>query len=326
MSNRRSLPRKIKLGDWPFSRLRLQDKSIYSEYVKGTEYNPNVFSSNFDLLWASSCTAYGMVLWKIVDGMLVVFRLYYNRILQIAFLPLGPGSSEQVGEVLYKCAMFCYEWNKKSKRNSVIRVVNHTQLDFLKQTDVFENRFKPVELLGVDRHVGIQNLLELKGRDFKNVRQTINRFRRDYPNVVTRRGGVGDYEKLVKLKEEWNHTMGQKYAKIHDELIYRRILKFQGELNHIVLIAESEGQIIGMITGGILPHGQAWASLHKRKEECYGISEYLYVELAREIHRLDPNVETINLGIDIGAGSGLRNFKEKFRPVLNEERYALYLK
>jgi uncharacterized protein len=268
---------------------------------------------------------YGNVIWKIVDGMLVVFRLNYNRTLQIAFLPLGRGSMEHIVEVLYKCARFCQEWNGGSRGKPYIKVVNHSQLLLLNEIDTFKRRFYAEKLLGVDRHVGVNNLLELKGKDFGNVRRTLNKFLRDNPKVTTRRGSVVDFEALINLKREWNYSMGKKYAHIHDELVYRRILRYQKKLNHIVIVVELEGQIIGMITGGILPHGQAWASLHKRKEEFYGISEYLYVELAKEIHRLDPRVETINLGIDVGVNSGLRNFKDKFRPVLNEERYSLYL-
>lgn len=305
----------------------LKDRGMYSKYVKESDYNPNLYSSNFDFLWASSGDMYGKVIWKIIDGMLVVFRLNHNRTLQLAFLPLGPGKPEHVGEVLYKCALFCNKWNEGKRRKlPVVRVVNQTQLDLLNGIGSFQEHFNPVKLLGVDRHVGVQNLLNLKGGSFQNVRYAINRFHRDYPEVVTRRGSGEDYQDLVKLKQEWNQTLGKKYEKIRDELVYRRILKSHNKLDHIVIITELNGEIIGMITGGILPHGQAWAGLHKRKQEYSGISEYLYVELAREIHRIDSNVDTINLGMDAGAGDGLRHFKNKFRPVLNEERYALYLK
>ncbi len=305
----------------------LKDKVMYEKYVRETTaYIPNLYSSNFDFLWSSSGPMYGKAVWKIVDGMLVVFRLYKNRKLKLPFLPLGPGKLEQIIEVLYKCAMFCHKWNGEKKDKSILIAVNSTQLDLLNKIDSFNKRFYPVKLLGVDRHVSVQKLLELKGREFQNIRNAINKFNREYPNVVIRRGNVDDLEALIKLKKEWNQTLGQKYARIRDDLRYRRTLKYQKELNHIVLIAELNGQIIGMSSGGILPHGQAWAGFHKKKEGYYGLSEHFYIEFAREIHRIDPRVETIDLGGDAGAGDGLRNFKNKFRPILNEERFSLYLK
>ncbi|WP_102347714.1 phosphatidylglycerol lysyltransferase domain-containing protein [Bacillus sp. Marseille-P3661] len=325
MRGRFRLARNVKLGDWQFFSLRLKDKEIYTKYVMKTQYNQNLFSSNFDLLWSSSGPMYGNVLWRIVDGMLVVFRLYQNRTLKIAFLPLGEGKIEHVTEVLYKCALFCHEWNGGDKSKSVVLGVNHSQLTCLNELNSFKQKFRCVQRMGVERHLSVQKLLELKGSEFEKVRYAINRFKRDYPNVRIRRGTINDFASLVKLKQDWNQTLGKKYPKIRDDSRYRRILKYQKKLNHIVLVAELDGQIIGMYTGGILPHGQAWAGLHKKREEFDGLSEYLYVEFAKEIHRINPSVETINLGTDIGVGSGLRNFKNKFRPVLNEERYSLYL-
>lgn len=315
----------VKLGDWNFRVLQIKDKEMYSQYIRETEYPANLFSSNFDLLWASSPT-WGMVLWKIVDGMLVTFKLIRKKKLQLAFLPLGRGDPSKVADVVYKCLNFCYEWNGKKKKRTKVRAINDLQLAFLRESPFFEQRFRSVKLKGVDRHVGIQNLLTLKGKQFQNVRQSMNKFRRNYPDTVIRRVKPDDFDVLLKLKEEWNCTLGKKYPVIWDDTVYKNIIQNHHELDHLILVVEVDGKIAGVITGGILPHGQAWAGLLKRKEQFSGLSDYLIIELTKEINRLNPQVELINLGIDVGPRGGLRAFKDKFRPVLNCERYLLRLK
>lgn len=316
---------KIKLGDWHFRVIQIKDKKMYSQYIRETEYPANLFSSNFDLLWASS-PAWGMVLWKIVNDMLVTFRLNRKKKLQLAFLPLGRGNPSKVADVVYKCLNFCYKWNGNKKKKTKVRAINDLQLAFFRGSPLFEQRFRSIKLKGVDRHVGVQNLLTLRGKQFQNVRQSINKFGRNYPDTVIRRVKPDDFDVLLKLKEEWNRTLGKKYPVILDDLVYRNIIQNHHELNHLILVAEVSGKIAGLITGGILPHGQAWAGMLKRKEQFRGLSDYLIIVLAREINRLYPQVELINLGIDVGPKGGLRAFKDKFRPVLNSERYLLRLK
>lgn len=326
MHNASKHQRKIKLRDWEFYVIDNKDKEMYSRYIRATEYPTNLWSSNFDYLWAVSHPRKELVIWKVVDGMLSTFKLTKKQTLQLAFLPMGKANPDKLNEVVYQCLKFCYTWNGKKRKKTLVRVINELQLAFLRESPLFERYFKFVKLRGVDRHVGINNLLTLTGKRFENVRRNVNRFQRNYPDALTRRAKPDDYDALLELKDKWNHSLGKKYSNIWDDRVYRQIIKHHQELDHVVLVVEIKGEIVGMITGGILPHGQAWGGLSKRKEEYSGLSEFLNIELAREINRLDSQVEMINIGIDVGPRGGLRAFKDKFRPVLNCERYRIYLK
>lgn len=318
--------REIILGDWEFNRIELKDKEIYSRFIETTEYPTDLWSSNFDYLWAVSDPNSELVIWKIVNDMLVTFKLRKSKTLQIAFPPFGPGNADKVAKVLLICMEFCCKWNGENRKKTRIRVVTKQQLEFLQTSSLFNENFQYKKLKGVDRHVGVNKLVNVRGKEFQDVRQNLNRFFRNYPGAIIRRAKPEDYHALLKLKRNWNLTAGRKYSHIWDDQFFERIIRCYQELNHIVLIVEFEKRLIGTVTGGILPHGQAWGAILKKQEGYAGLSEYLNVEFAREIQKIAPTVELINLGIDLSPGGGLRQYKNKFRPVFNAERYRILLK
>ena len=318
--------RVIILGKWAFKRIEMRDKEIYSNFIKDTQYPADLWSSNFDYLWAVSNPKRELVLWKVVSNMLVIFKLSRRNVLQIAFPPLGKGSAEKAARVLLKCMKFCDKWNQAIKGKTRVRVVTEQQLAFIKTSKLFERKFRYKKLSGVDRHISVEKMISLSGKEFKDLRNNINRFRKSCPNAIVRPAEAKDYPALLGLKETWNQSLGVKYKRIWDDQFYLQLMKFYQELDHIVLVAENEGQIIGVVSGGILPHGQAWGALLKKRPEYPGLSEFLNVEFAREIHKIDPSVELINLGTDSGNKGGLRTFKDKFRPTLNARRYSLHLR
>ncbi|WP_410489353.1 phosphatidylglycerol lysyltransferase domain-containing protein [Bacillus sp. DTU_2020_1000418_1_SI_GHA_SEK_038] len=258
--------------------------------------------------------------------MLVTFKLSRKQNLQLACLPFGSGNPRKVTKVLVKCMRFCEQWNKREGGATWLRVLTGQQLAYIQESPLFEQHFRYRKLEGVDRHIGVKKVMELSGKEFKEIRENINRFKRDYPDVIFRRAKPEDYQALINLKQEWNQTLGKKYSRIWDDQFYKQIIENYQELDHLVFVAETGKQLIGMVTGGILPHGQAWGALSKRRDGYDGLSEYLNVEFTCEIHKMDPKVELINLGSDSSPNGGLRVYKNKFRPVYNSERYRLILK
>ncbi|PPA68955.1 phosphatidylglycerol lysyltransferase domain-containing protein [Jeotgalibacillus proteolyticus] len=318
--------REVILGKWKFYRITIQDKSLYANYIQKTQYPTDLWSSNFDYLWAASQPDSELVLWKVVRGMLVTFKLTRRNILQIAFLPFGYGDADKVTEVLLKCLKFCHQWNNGKQGKTRVRAISKKQLSFIQTSSLFNQNFRFAKLNGRDRHISVNKVIQLHGKEFKEVRQKINRFLRNYPDTVVRKAKPSDYRTLVNFKDSWNRTSGSKYSKIWDDQAYRKIMKNNQKLEHIVLVAETKGEVVGVVTGGILPHGQAWSAFLKSLKGYDGLSEFLNVEFAREIFNMNPGVEMINIGSDYSDNGGLQKFKDKFRPVLNAKRYRLYLK
>ena len=129
----------------------------------------------------------------------------------------------------------------------------------------------------------------------------------------------------MKLGEYWSKTSGQKYSYTFDDVYFPEIIKHYKELNHLVLVVEMNNEIIGMISGGDLPTGQSWWCLSKFVNSYDGLSEFLIIELAKAINKIDPKIELMNAAEDLGPG-GLRFFKERFRPILDLRRFVVKLK
>ena len=314
----------IMAAGWKLSRIRLSDMPLFCDYIRRCNYPANDFLSNFPYLWAISQMRTRSTFYRIMDEMLVVFYKRGNE-LHLQCLPFGAGSADKVVRVITRALEFCKK-NNGSKIGAKIREINEMQLDFLRQSKKFEERFSLQKNLGVERHVDVDQLIELRGNKFANVRHSVNQFHRLFPDAVIRRAGPDDYDALLQLKENWNQTAGTKYSRIHDEEAYRLIVRNYQSLDHLILVVENYGQIIGMISGGVLPTGEAWACFSKKMTHAKGLSDVLLVELAKEIRQICPETKLMNLGRDAGVKEGLRRFKDKFNPVLNLTRYRVYLK
>ncbi|HEX3043654.1 MAG TPA: phosphatidylglycerol lysyltransferase domain-containing protein [Bacillota bacterium] len=315
----------LKLGNWEFQEIKLEDIKLYSEYIHATEYPANLWSSNFAYLWASSRSSLRKVLWKIVDGMLVTFGHSYKNTLYLFCLPFGPGNPEKLMNVVFRCLKYCKDWNQGENYRTMVRMMNHNQMEFLYMNSEFDHRFRRVTLQGIERHLDVKRLVMLTGKDFGAIRNKINKFHRENPGAAIRKYRKTDYDELLKLGKHWDSVEGQKYANIFDKAYYREMIDHYSELNQIILVVEQGEEIIGMVSGGELPTGQAWGSLLKYKAGIPGLTELLSIEFIREIHKINPNIELLNIGSDLGPG-GLRDYKLKFRPALNLKRYQLYLR
>lgn len=309
-----------------FHRITLRDKQRYEEYVKQCEYPANLWSSNFAYLWADSQSEKKQVYWKIIDGMLVPFVLLRKKALHLCCLPFGKGSAEQVLYVVYKALKLCNEWNRKRRaERATVKVINANQLEFLRSSNKLRNYFEVWKISSIERHYDIQNLVELKGKDFANIRNRLNRFKRNYPDVTVRRYQPGDFGQILKVGKIWKETAGKKYAAVFDDVYFREILTHQQELDHLVLVFELKGKIVGTVTGGVLPTGESWGCLIKKIDQIDDLNEMMVIEFVKEINRISPTTKLLNVGSDLGT-KGLRVYKEKFRPVLNLERYRFRLR
>lgn len=316
---------KITLGKWDFNEIKLEDIDRYAEFIQATKYPANLWSSNFAYLWASSQSRLRKVLWKTIDGLLATFGHSSKNTLYLFCLPMGAGNPEQVTDVLLKCLKYCYEWNNRENNRTMVRMINHNQLEFLRGCPEFDRLFRLVTLRGIERHLEVEKLVVLSGKDFGTLRNKLHKFQRENPDAVWRRYQKDDYRTLIKLGNDWDREAGRKYRHIFDRAYYRGLIRHCDELQQSLWVVENGGSIMGMVAGGELPTGNAWGSLLKYRDGIPGLSEVLSIAFTREIHQLNPDIKLINIGSDLGAG-GLRDYKLKFRPVLNLKRYQMYLK
>lgn len=323
--NLRQQSRKVKIGKWNFTEIQPQDRDLYAEYIKVSLCPANLWSSNFAYLWAVSRSSLRAVLWKVVDGLLVTFGHSYKNSLYLFCLPFGKADAAQLAEVVYDCLKYCFQWNNQENHRTLVRMINEQQWEFLSNGLQDQSRFKLVTYQGIERHLDLTKVTALSGKDFSTVRTKVNKFHREHPEAIFRSYRGTDYPEVIALGRQWNSIAGRKYTKILDRVYYRELVEHAGELQQRILVVEQDRQIIGMVAGGELPTGQAWGSLLKYREGIPGLSEALTVAFAQELQRLNPRLQLLNVGSDLGPG-GLRDYKLKFRPVLNLKRYQVYLK
>ncbi len=314
----------VKLGDWIFHPLQLTDKKLYEEYMRNTVYFTDEFSWNFTWLWIYVQTSRTKVLWKLVDNMFITFVQSRKDYLYLWALPLGNGTADQVVETLYKCMQYCCHYNRNRKSVTMVNRINDKQIDFLSTSKNFYSYFKLQPLQGVERYFGIQNLITLSGKQYSNIRNHISRFKTNYPTAVIRRSVHQDYPQLLHLKKSWNTTARKKYQRITDDLRYRKLIAHAYRLDHLILVAEIDHTIVGMISAGVCPSGHCWSYFLKTDLSIGGLSETLIIHLAQALHTLYPSAEYINMGND-PVEDDTHSFKQKFRPVLSLKKYRLYL-
>lgn len=315
-------PKTIEVDGWILNELRLEDIDMYSDYLRKTQYPTNVFSWNFAYIWGESQRR--RITWKIVDDMLVTFRHLKNGEIDLWCLPFGEGDLNKVVSVLYKSLKFCHNWNSKKSSFAVVRVINSPQLEFLSGSEDFNRLFKVKKFKSIERMHGIDNLLTLAGKEFAGLRKKVKKFHRRCPDAKIRQYLPDDFNGLMKLQQSWNNAAGKKYKTIMDETNFSAVIKAYKELDHLILVVVMDHRITGMISGNISPAGYAWSYFIKAIPGISGIYETMLVELAREIKKINPNIELLNVGSDMGR-QGLAEFKEKFRPVQRFARYSISL-
>lgn len=315
----------IKLESWGLHEIRMEDRDMYAWYIRRSQCPVNLWSSNFAYLWAVSQSKNRTLLWKIIGGLLVTFAVNYKNSLYLYCLPFGNADPERLIDVTLASLNYCLDWNNQDKQNSVIRMINEDQLDFLKQSPRFDVCFNKTMWTGIERHFDIPKISSLRGKNFENIRNRVNKFHKDHPGAEICPYQESDYDTLIELSARWKATSGKKYSNIFDGVYYKELVKHGHELDQETIVIRNGGGIIGMISGGVLPTGQAWGSVMKFEENHPGLSETLIVEFAKRIHEMSPGTEFMNVGSDLGPG-GLREYKLKFRPVLNFKRYQIYLK
>lgn len=317
-------PKQFRLGGWLFHPVRLPDRERFAGYIRQTEYQADLWSSNFAYIWATSRPG-SQKLWKIVDGMLVPFMYTRKGSLYLYCLPFGPGDPAKVTRVVRRCLSHCYAFNRQNAGRTLVRMINQGQLDFLHRCPEFDRNFRAVPWEGVERHFDVAKLSALKGSEFSNIRNRVRKFARDHPDSGLTPYRDADFETLMELGRQWQAASGSKYPTIFDGHYYRELVAHGKILGQTTLVMRVGGRTVGMVAGSPLPTGDSWGSIVKFEPGYPGLSETLIVEFARYLHRLDPRIRRINVGSDLGRG-GLRDYKLKFRPVLSYRRYQIYFR
>ncbi|PMC38597.1 hypothetical protein CJ195_09060 [Bacillus sp. UMB0899] len=316
-----------KIKNFGLSELMLEDLHLFNKYIKASTYFTGLWASNFPYIWSISRLKNINVYWKIIDSMLVTFIMTKKGFMYVWCLPFGKGNADYVISVTKKGLELCNDWNAlhNYKKSAYVNLLNEKQIQFLASSNSFRKTFLYKKFDSKEIIWSVDKITQLKGKEYREIRAIRNKLHRDYPSITFREYSPSDYKGVLALKELWNKTSGQKYERITDRNLFHQILHHYQELNEMIYVATIEEEIVGFVTGSILPNGLSWGCLAKAHPNYKGVSIYLYTEFAKVIRSKDPNVSLIHVGSDNNE-KGLRYFKEKFRPVEKLSQYALKLR
>lgn len=304
--------------------IKLSDYEIYSYFIQRSSYFTGLWASNFTYIWSVSRRKNVKIYWKITDDMLATFVLTKKGYLYMWCLPFGEGDANKVTHVLLKCLTLCREWNRhhSMREKPIVNLLNEPQLHFLSNSKLFRRTFRVKSYESKEMIWSIPKVILLKGKEFADIRNSINRIKNNHPYIQIREYEPSDYKRLLELKTHWNRTSGSKYNRITDDHIFKQVLHHYKSLHETILIATIGQRIVGFVSGAVLPNGIAWGCMAKALPEYRGIYEYLYTEFAKYLHEKNPEIILLHTGSD-NNHEGLRRFKNKFRPIFTLNLYSI---
>ncbi len=155
-----------------------------------------------------------------------------------------------------------------------------------------------------------QNLIDLKGKEFKSFRNRVNQFKKYYPQVeITNECEDGLYTDFI---HDW--VKKQKFKnELFEEYCYRYSLK-SVELRHCIPSKEififDNNKLIGY-SSSYLKNNNFWIGVNQKADYNYrGLNRFLYHERAK----LSAGVENFSIGTGVND-PGIKKFKEELLPI-----------
>lgn len=167
---------------------------------------------------------------------------------------------------------------------------------------------------------------KLPGSGLKCVRRQVNLFERTNRDCVFRKMKRKDIPQLLGLIVEWKRQNKERMFRIADMMMNRNYFNFPAtkQYNYVV---ESREKIVA-VSGFYVPYEAAnyadiFITKALRADNLSGLSEYLFVRSHEAL--VGEGITLTNYAGSLGM-TGLKNFKEKLKPVKRVTDYSIEVK
>lgn len=164
---------------------------------------------------------------------------------------------------------------------------------------------------------------KLSGIGLKCIRRQVNLFERLNADCVFRKMNRKDVPQLLELIIEWKRQNREKMFRIADMMMNRNYFNFPAtkQYNYVV---ELHGKIVA-VSGSYIPYETAnyadiFITKALRSDSFSGLSEYLFVKSHEAL--AGEGITLTNYAGSLGM-KGLKNFKEKLKPVKEVTDYSI---
>ena len=296
--------------------LSIDSKPLFDHYVSAQQFVTSDLSFANNFIWLTHMSAF----YQVIEHCFCLFSLSGER-LNMLLTPIGapehqPGALEQCF-----AAMEAYNGSPGEGR---IDFVQGEWLPLLQQDPRWQ-----LEPTFPDYLYRTQDLIELRGNNYKSKRGEINQFLRNYPQASIEalrpeRHGEG----IRELLHQWLHARLQHVdgAALGD-LLASTELERQGierALRHFDALGLSglclviDGRIEGFTFGERVNPRVASILVEKTNFAINGAAQFLFREFSKHF----ADCDYINVGDDLGL-ENMRRVKMSYRPVMFGEKYTL---
>jgi hypothetical protein len=169
-------------------------------------------------------------------------------------------------------------------------------------------------------------LAQSSGADYKQKRQLVHKFTREYPEARFVQENIGNptvRKNLTAVIRRWEKNKingNKKYSLEHEEKAINRLLKNDKNRKLVLSCVYVGKTMIGFSIDEILSSGFAMAHFIKADYSFKGIGEFINEKVAQ--HLLEQGVELWNWQQDLNY-DGLRKLKMSYRPVHFLKTYTI---
>ncbi|MCP5206523.1 MAG: DUF2156 domain-containing protein [Hahellaceae bacterium] len=323
----------LKIGAFELHPFDLAAKDEMESYLARLDLETSDYTFAANYIWLSHVSGF----YAIIEDTFCFFMLAGGDI-SMVLPPLGRK------EDCYKAMQVCFDLmnsNNKSKYHSKIDYVDEQMLEgFVNllegNSDIFEMlEHYLVERQLVDYVYETDALIDLKGNDYQNKRNEINKFKRAHPNYRTE---VLDIEKhsagIQRLFHKWvadrmKFMPNEKADAFMDGIYFERlalekIIKDYAALSLIGLVIYIDDEIKGFTVGERINATTASIIIEKTDFEVLGCAQFIFREFSKQLKETYQS-QYINVGDDMGF-ENLKKVKMSYRPCKLIPKYTIYQK
>lgn len=323
----------LKIGAYELLPFDLAAKEEMERYLALLDLDTSDYTFAANYIWLSHVSGF----YSIIENTFCFFMLAGGDI-SMVLPPLGRNDD------CYKAMQVCFDLmnsNNKSRHHSKIDYVDEQMLEgFVSHLEGNNGIFEMMEHYLVERQLvdyvyETDALIDLKGNDYQNKRNEINKFKRAHPNYRTEVLDINKHRAgIQQLFHKWvadrmKFMPNEKADAFMDGIYFERlalekIIHNYAELSLIGLVIYIDDVIKGFTVGERINASTASIIIEKTDFEVMGCAQFIFREFSKQLKETYQS-QFINVGDDMGF-ENLKKVKMSYRPCKLIPKYAIYQK
>ncbi|TNF34847.1 MAG: DUF2156 domain-containing protein [Gammaproteobacteria bacterium] len=315
----------LMVGEHRLHPLTIDSKNLFDDYTRHASFLVADLSFTNNFIWLNRMSGF----YQIIEDCFCLFSLNGNR-LTMLLPPIGETNRQL--RALPVCFEIMDSYNATPSW-SMVEYVNSDCAKLFTDDYAIHNAFFnksnwSLEPGFSDYLYNTQDLIELKGNNYKTKRSEINQFMRAYPNHHVEPLQEKHWPGIYELMNTWLSSRIQNLngpaisefiasVELERQGIERALQHFE-QLKLKGLCLMIDGRVEGFTFGEEVNASVASILVEKTNFAIPGAAQYLFREFARSF----AHCTYINVGDDLGL-ENMRRVKMSYRPVLFGEKFTL---